>query len=338
MKAITIRATSAPPALSGELLTAAIRQEHEAASAAAGAALGHALEAGRLLAEARAAISHGAWESYVRESCGIAPRTASLYMRLHRHRDRLPNRQHVADLSMRQAARLLERPRAKAEPVAAAFDYLGPSWATMMPTACEWNREWRLVPWPLYGEAVDVPRPVVPSWYSPGHRHTAEHESGWSFDVRPDPVIPDRVNVIVHDAAGTLHLASFDGMVPDGIVPFLTACERHRQMPAIGEGWTIETAAVPNVIARLGQPFTFEIFGLASRPGHRCECWALIDQAIGATPSSGNPFFTAWEKLGTVLGSLFGKGEPSGHFGDSGMWWLGDLLNYRPKPSQGASA
>jgi hypothetical protein len=115
MTAITIRSTSTPPALSGEQLTAAIRQEHEAASAAAGAALGHALEAGRLLAEARATIPHGAWESYVRESCSIAPRTASLYLRLHRHRDRLPNRQHVADLSVRQAARLLEGPRARAE-------------------------------------------------------------------------------------------------------------------------------------------------------------------------------------------------------------------------------
>lgn len=71
--------------------------------------------AGLLLAQAKRKIPHGSWESFVRDSCGIAPRTARLYQRLHRHRDRLPDRQHVAELSVRQAARLLERPKAKAE-------------------------------------------------------------------------------------------------------------------------------------------------------------------------------------------------------------------------------
>lgn len=113
MDSITTTATSS--GLSTETLTAAIRQEHAAVNRAAQSALQHALEAGRLLAEAKATIPHGSWESYVKDSCGIAPRTASLYQRLHRHRDRLPNRQHVAELSVRQAARLLEQPKAKAE-------------------------------------------------------------------------------------------------------------------------------------------------------------------------------------------------------------------------------
>jgi hypothetical protein len=172
MTAITTRATSTPPALSGEQLTAAIRQEHKAASAAAGAALAHALEAGRLLAEARAAISHGGWESYVRESCGIAPRTASLYLRLHRHRDRLPNRQHVADLSVRQAARLLEQPRAKAkaEPVAAG--------------AAERAGELRL---------------HVPEWYRPGVENNVYHpETQWFFQVWPTPAGEPWVHLIVY--------------------------------------------------------------------------------------------------------------------------------------------
>lgn len=107
--------TSTPQAMSPEALTAAIRQEHEAASTAARSALGHALEAGRLLAEAKRKIPHGSWESYVKDSCSIAPRTARLYQRLHRNRARLGNRQHVAELNVRQAARLLERPKAKAE-------------------------------------------------------------------------------------------------------------------------------------------------------------------------------------------------------------------------------
>jgi hypothetical protein len=112
METITTTATSS--GLSGDTLTAAIRQEHDAASRAAQSAIEHALAAGRLLAEAKRKIPHGSWEAYVRDECGIAPRTARLYQRLHRHRDRLPNRQHVAELSLRQAARLLERPKATA--------------------------------------------------------------------------------------------------------------------------------------------------------------------------------------------------------------------------------
>ena len=97
-------------------LAVAIREEHAAASAAANAALAHALEAGRLLEEARATIPHGGWESYVQGTCRIAPRTARLYLRLHRHRDRLPNRQRVADLTVRQAAKLLEQQKPTPQP------------------------------------------------------------------------------------------------------------------------------------------------------------------------------------------------------------------------------
>jgi len=163
MTAITTRSTSTPPALAGEQLTAAIRHEHEAASAAAGAALSHALEAGRLLAEARQTIPHGGWEAYVRDACGVAPRTASLYQRLHRHRDRLPNRQHVADLSVRQAARLLRQPRSPSNTVLLA-----------------------LLPAVAAEPAVEL-RLRVPEWYRPGHRHFGSHPSGWFFEVWPHP-------------------------------------------------------------------------------------------------------------------------------------------------------
>jgi hypothetical protein len=159
MEAITTTAT--PSGLSPETLTAAIRQEHAAASRAAQSALQHALEAGRLLAEAKATIPHGSWESYVKDSCGIAPRTASLYQRLHRHRDRLPNRQHVADLSLRQAAKLLEQPKAKAETAAA------------LPAVAD-----------TQGDDL---RLQVPEWYRAGHRHFGSHPSGWGFEVWPHP-------------------------------------------------------------------------------------------------------------------------------------------------------
>ena len=106
--------STGPMMVIAEQLAGRIRAAHQAASTAAQTALGHALEAGRLLAEAREAVPHGGWGDYV-ASCGIADRTASLYMRLHRHRDRLEDRQRVADLSVRQAARLLAEPKAKGE-------------------------------------------------------------------------------------------------------------------------------------------------------------------------------------------------------------------------------
>ena len=159
MEAITTTATSS--GLSTETLTAAIRQEHAAASRAAQSALQHALEAGRLLAEAKATIPHGSWEAYVRDECGIAPRTASLYQRLHRHRDRLPIRQHVAELSLRQAARLLEQPKATAATV-----------ATLPAVADTQGNDLRL---------------QVPEWYRVGHRHFGLHPSGWGFEVWPHP-------------------------------------------------------------------------------------------------------------------------------------------------------
>ena len=180
MEAITTTATST--GLSPEALTAAIRQEHEAASTAARSALQHALEAGRLLAEAKATMPHGSWESYVKESCGIAPRTASLYQRLHLHRDRLPNRQHVAELSVRQAARLLERPKAKAEPVLPVVE----------------------------AEDTGKLRLRVPEWYRPGHWHVGQHPSGWVFNVWPHPRGEPWVHAVTLDPVC--------GMLPDGNV------------------------------------------------------------------------------------------------------------------------
>lgn len=299
--------TSTPHAMSPEALTVAIRHEHEAVSTAARSALEHALEAGRLLAEAKATIPHGSWEAYVKDVCGIAPRTARLYQRLHRHRDRIPNRQHVADLSVRQAARLLETPKAKSETVAAGdrWDYLGQHWAEMTCTGCKFNPEWLLIPCPMYADGEHVPNPgPAPEWYEAGHRHVAQHPSGWFWEVTPFHAVGDRVNVIAHDPTGTLHLASFDGTSPEGLSPFFTACERHHSMPAVGDEWTITPSPVPITAIRLAKPFPLEIFDLAARPGHRCCCWVLIDEAIGRVAIADNPGSRAWRMFGDALGML----------------------------------
>jgi hypothetical protein len=118
--------TTVIEAAAGDGIEAAIRREHEAASTAARSALDHALECGRLLAQAREGIAHGGWESFVRDRCGIAPRTARLYLRLDANRGRLANRQHVAGLTVRQAAMELAEPRVKAEPEAAVPDWYAP--------------------------------------------------------------------------------------------------------------------------------------------------------------------------------------------------------------------
>ncbi len=114
MVTMTERTTAvAIPAV--DALAVAIQREHVAASTAARAALDHALEAGRLLAEARPGIPHGGWEAFVRDRCGLAPRTARLYLQLDANRARIADRQRVAGLTVREAARLVAEPRPEAE-------------------------------------------------------------------------------------------------------------------------------------------------------------------------------------------------------------------------------
>lgn len=82
------------------------------------AVLAAALERGRLLAVTRAARAHGSRQAHRRDRCDIAPRTACreyekrfaaerLNPGLHRHCDRLVDRQHDVDASARQWSRRL---------------------------------------------------------------------------------------------------------------------------------------------------------------------------------------------------------------------------------------
>jgi len=285
--------------LTGDKLVVAIRREHEAASAAARSALEHALECGRLLAQARADIPHGGWENYLRDVCGIAPRTGRLYLRLHEHRGRLEDRQRVAGLTVREAARLVAEPRPEEAKVAdEEWDILGKPYMELSPAACQFNPDWLLVPCGSYGVAAPSP----PRWFKPGHRHCGIHESGWCFEVSPDPVLAGRVNVIAHDSGGTLHLTAFDGMSPAGILPLLLACERHHAMPRLSDCWEITTSLVPQAVARLAKPFPLQVFDLATRLGNRCSCWMLVDEVIGEAPSQDNPGLRAWKFFGHTLG------------------------------------
>jgi hypothetical protein len=220
------------PAAAGDGIEAAIRREHAAATAAAGAALGHALECGRLLAQARPGIGHGSWESFVRDTCGIAPRTARLYLRLDANRDRLANRQHVAGLTVREAVRELTVPRERPMPAAgdAVFtrnDQLPKRVNTA--TAAE------------DAEAVSLFGPV-PSWYRPGVECNGyHHPTKWFFQLWPHPAGEPWVHLIVWVPSGTgswshgegpkrgIHVGALGRYLRDSIF--------HGMPPMDDEGW-----------------------------------------------------------------------------------------------------
>src|SRR5262249_8380321 len=95
----------------------------KAAHAAVGTALQHAVEAGHLLIRAKRLIPHGGWSPWVRENCALSERTARAYMQLASNVGDLvesedsggedePNRQRVAGLSVRRAAKKLAKPKA----------------------------------------------------------------------------------------------------------------------------------------------------------------------------------------------------------------------------------
>jgi hypothetical protein len=72
-----------------DTLAERIKAEHLACDAAMSDALGHALDAGDLLIEAKAQVGWGDWEEWVVANCGVSVRRAQEYMQLARGRDKL---------------------------------------------------------------------------------------------------------------------------------------------------------------------------------------------------------------------------------------------------------
>jgi hypothetical protein len=84
-----------------------VAAEHRHAEAAARKALEHALAAGDALLEAKSAVEHGQWSAWLAANVpDVSARTAQLYMKLARNRGSL-DPQRVADLSLRQAAKMV---------------------------------------------------------------------------------------------------------------------------------------------------------------------------------------------------------------------------------------
>lgn len=100
------------PAVASATLADQINAAHAACNQAARDALRHALAAGDLLSEAKAACRHGEWQAWLADNFAGSARTARAYLRLAAHRDLLEAK--MADsavLSIDGALRLLATPQ-----------------------------------------------------------------------------------------------------------------------------------------------------------------------------------------------------------------------------------
>ncbi len=87
-----------------------VSAKHRAVVAAIGSALSPAMDAGDSLITARGRIATGRWESWLRTSCGISPRTARNYISLAEARSKIEaNRHGHAELTIQKALRLIGR-------------------------------------------------------------------------------------------------------------------------------------------------------------------------------------------------------------------------------------
>ena len=93
-------------------LASEINKEAKLAEQHAMQAVSHALNAGRLLTEAKEQCPHGQWLPWMAKNFEGSARTAQGYMRLFEHRDVLANTQRVAHLSVRDALKMLAEPQA----------------------------------------------------------------------------------------------------------------------------------------------------------------------------------------------------------------------------------
>lgn len=91
------------------IIQVAQRQIHQVVASAA-------MDIGDRLTEAKKLVPHGEWENYVKERCGLSPRTAQTYMQMAASREKA---QTFADLPFSKALALLALPEGQAEAFAA---------------------------------------------------------------------------------------------------------------------------------------------------------------------------------------------------------------------------
>jgi hypothetical protein len=95
-----------------EELARRINVEHQECGRLLQAGLHHAMNAGKLLLEAKERVGHGGWLPWLKANVPFSERTARGYMRVAREVPKLGegNRQRVADLSYRKALKALAEP------------------------------------------------------------------------------------------------------------------------------------------------------------------------------------------------------------------------------------
>lgn len=98
-------------------LATQINAEHDAAGAAMSSALSHAVNAGRLLIEAKGTVDHGEWADWLSDNVTFTDRTARRYVQLATQLPELEaiSGHAVSDLPVREALKLLAKPKATAK-------------------------------------------------------------------------------------------------------------------------------------------------------------------------------------------------------------------------------
>jgi hypothetical protein len=97
-----------------ENLKEKINTHHQACEQAVGAALGHAMDAGDLLSEVKASLSHGEFGPWLEKNFAGSDRTARAYMRVARHRKEIEAKMAgSAILSIDGALKEIAAPKAK---------------------------------------------------------------------------------------------------------------------------------------------------------------------------------------------------------------------------------
>ncbi len=147
-----------------ESLAEKINAEHKACEEAAGAALTHALEAGRLLEEVKASLPHGEWGRWKKEHFAGSDRSARDYRRVWLNRELLGLRQNgssAATLSLRQALKVLTAPKPKPPP--------RPLWVPQAPEGAQ--------PDPQVLKELETEEEAAQALKRHNHEALAEHQS-----------------------------------------------------------------------------------------------------------------------------------------------------------------
>jgi hypothetical protein len=91
-------------------IAARIKAEHQAVAASLKRSIEHAIAAGELLNEAKEHIPHGQWLPWLREHCGVTPRSAQGYMKLARNRAEIEGKcETISHFTISEALALLSK-------------------------------------------------------------------------------------------------------------------------------------------------------------------------------------------------------------------------------------